>query len=102
LFSIWNESCQTSTPSREILKSKIMKACRSEPNWPPLWILAINFYLKFDPSKIKDLIYEALASCSFCKDIYMTAFQSGVFDEEELTDIYEMMVEKEIRLHTFI
>ena len=26
----------------------------------------------------------------------MTAFQS---DEEELTDIYEMMVEKEIRLH---
>lgn len=29
----------------------------------------------------------------------MTAFQSEVFDEEELTDIYEMMVEKEIRLH---
>ncbi|KAL8892557.1 MAG: hypothetical protein Q9215_000554 [Flavoplaca cf. flavocitrina] len=49
----------------------------------------------------RDVYYRAIRACPWAKGIWMLAFEylSGVMEEAELRGLYEMMVEKELRIH---
>ncbi|KAF9584551.1 hypothetical protein BGW38_006059 [Lunasporangiospora selenospora] len=53
------------------------------------------------PLKVKALLMRALNDCPWCKDLYMLAFEPRfrkLFTNVELEQIYETMLEKEIRV----
>ncbi|KAL8901900.1 MAG: hypothetical protein Q9192_000319 [Flavoplaca navasiana] len=49
----------------------------------------------------RDVYYRAIRACPWAKGIWMLAFEylTGVMEEAELRGVYEMMVEKELRIH---
>ena len=51
--------------------------------------------------RAREVYYRAIRACPWAKTIYMLAFEylSEVMEEGELRGIYEMMVERELRIH---
>lgn len=51
--------------------------------------------------RTRDLFYRAVRACPWVKEVYMLAFDylAEVMSEEELRGVYEMMLEKELRIH---
>ena len=67
-----------------------------------LWKLYFLFELSRDePEKAKNVFYRALRACPWVKELYMSAFEHlrTVMAETELRGVYELMVEKELRIH---
>ncbi|KAL8702256.1 MAG: hypothetical protein Q9224_000081 [Gallowayella concinna] len=54
-----------------------------------------------DLKRAREVFYRAISACPWAKEIYMLAFDYLVvgMSEAELTGIYDMMVEKELRIH---
>ncbi|KAL8675493.1 MAG: hypothetical protein Q9168_000005 [Polycauliona sp. 1 TL-2023] len=54
-----------------------------------------------DMKRARDVYYRAIKACTWAKGIYMLAFEylSEVMEAGELRGIYEMMGEKELRIH---
>ncbi|KAF9116677.1 hypothetical protein BGX27_000059 [Mortierella sp. AM989] len=52
-------------------------------------------------TRVKQLLLRALSDCPWCKDLYLIAFEPrmrGLFSLDELDQLYQTMLEKEIRL----
>ena len=66
-----------------------------------LWKWYFFFELE-DLSRAKDVFYRAIRACPWVKSLYLLAFEflSEVLGERELKGIYDLMVEKELRIHT--
>ncbi|CAG8472282.1 6023_t:CDS:2 [Acaulospora colombiana] len=80
-------------------------ACPSTKNSISLWALYINFEIKHDElRRAKTLYYRAIRECPWSKDLYLMAFRElkSQFNAEELDEIMNVMIEKEIRLRISI
>ncbi|KAI4176573.1 MAG: hypothetical protein LQ343_000864 [Gyalolechia ehrenbergii] len=67
-----------------------------------LWKLYFLFeYENGEMKRTRDLFYRAVRACPWVKEVYMLAFDylAEVMSEEELRGVYEMMLEKELRIH---
>ena len=79
-----------------------------------MWLLYINWEAGYgQPSKIKDLVFRAMRECPWSKgtlppnptvlkiDLAMLAFGSlsELFDKRDMSRVYDVMIEKELRLH---
>ncbi|CAJ0914258.1 933_t:CDS:2 [Entrophospora sp. SA101] len=75
--------------------------CPKTKNSISLWALYINYEIKHEQySKAKILYYNAIRECPWSKDLYMIAFRKlrSQFSTEELDEVMNVMLEKEIRL----
>ena len=67
-----------------------------------LWKLYFVFERdKGELQRAKVVFYRAMRACPWVKDIYMLAFEDlrDVMDERELMGVYDMLGEKELRIH---
>ncbi|KAL8842201.1 MAG: hypothetical protein Q9170_000607 [Blastenia crenularia] len=67
-----------------------------------LWKLYVMFeYEHGDMKRTRDVFYRALRACPWVKDLYMLAFEyfGDHMHEAELRGVYELMVEKDLRIH---
>jgi hypothetical protein len=76
-----------------------------------LWLLYIEFEARFgQPQRAKELVFRAIRECPWALgnllmklivDIAMTAFGMlrELFDSKEIGRVYNVMMEKEIRMH---
>lgn len=67
-----------------------------------LWKLYFLFEIsKNELKKAKSVFYRGVKACPWAKELYMIAFEylRTVMDESELTGLYELMVERELRIH---
>ncbi|KAL8706642.1 MAG: hypothetical protein Q9201_000339 [Fulgogasparrea decipioides] len=67
-----------------------------------LWKLYFLFeHRNRDPKRARDVLFRAIRACPWVKAIYMLAFEclGDEMGNEDLRGIYDMMVEKELRIH---
>lgn len=67
-----------------------------------LWKLYFHFELsRNELEKAKSVFYRGMKACPWAKELYMMAFEylSTVMGETELKGLYELMVERELRIH---
>lgn len=67
-----------------------------------LWKLYFLFELsRNELEKAKSVFYRGMKACPWAKEMYMMAFEylRSVMGETELRGLYELMVEKELRIH---
>lgn len=67
-----------------------------------LWKLYFLFeHRNADLSRARDVFYRAVMACPWAKQIYMLAFDylGDEMSEMELRGVYDMMVERELRIH---
>ncbi|CAG8688736.1 21252_t:CDS:10, partial [Cetraspora pellucida] len=79
--------------------------CITTRNSIALWILYINFEIKYgELNKVKAIYYRAIRECPWSKDLYMIAFKKlrAQFTSDELEEIMSVMLEKEIRIRVQI
>ena len=72
-----------------------------------LWKLYFQFELsRSEPERAKRVFWRSLGACPWAKDLYMLAFEhlrrEKVMDEADLRGVYDLMVEKELRVHVQI
>ncbi|KAL9952401.1 hypothetical protein ACROYT_G039651 [Oculina patagonica] len=61
-----------------------------------LWRMFMEFQSKHGQEKVKSVFYQALQDCPWAKVLYMDAVQKS---PDDIQDIVDLMIEKEIRLH---
>ncbi|MCJ1468795.1 hypothetical protein MMC07_007425 [Pseudocyphellaria aurata] len=67
-----------------------------------LWKLYFLFEIsRNELDKAKSVFYRGMKACPWAKELYMIAFEflKTVMEESELTGLYELMVQKELRIH---
>lgn len=67
-----------------------------------LWKLYFLFELsRNELEKAKSVFYRGMKACPWAKELYMIAFEylRTVMGETELRGLYELLVEKELRIH---
>lgn len=67
-----------------------------------LWKLYFLFELSRNKlEKAKSVFYRGMKACPWAKELYMIAFEylGTVMGETELRGLYELLVEKELRIH---
>lgn len=67
-----------------------------------LWKVYFLFELsRSELEKAKSVFYRGIKACPWAKELYMMAFEylRTVMGETELRGLYELMVEKELRIH---
>ena len=66
------------------------------------WYFLYEYY-QGDMATTKNVFWRAIKACPWVKELYMLAFEylsgQGGFRDEELRSIYELMTEKELRIH---
>ncbi|RIB25556.1 NRDE-2, necessary for RNA interference-domain-containing protein [Gigaspora rosea] len=75
--------------------------CSTTRHSVSLWILYINFEIKYgEMNKAKAIYYRAMRECPWSKDIYMIAFKKlrAQFSLDELEELMNVLLEKEIRI----
>ncbi|KAL8996961.1 MAG: hypothetical protein Q9169_003667 [Polycauliona sp. 2 TL-2023] len=78
------------------------RAAHSAGLWKWYFLYEIeNSKVKGDTKRAREVYYRAIRACPWAKGIYMLAFEylSEVLEAGELRGIYEMMMEKELRIH---
>lgn len=90
--------------NQNAIRGSFERALRSEgaAHSASLWRLYLLFeYENGDLKRTRNLFYRAVRACPWVKEIYMLAFDclANALPEEELRGVYEMMVEKELRIH---
>ena len=79
-------------------------ADRSGAHCPGIWKWYFLYeYNKRDLAAAKNVFWRAIKACPWVKEVYMLAFVhlsgEGGFSGDELRSIYELMTEKELRIH---
>ncbi|KAL8943211.1 MAG: hypothetical protein Q9216_001199 [Gyalolechia sp. 2 TL-2023] len=90
--------------NQNAIRGSFERAIRSEDaaHSASLWKLYFLFeHGNGDMKRTREIFYRAVRACPWVKEIYMMAFDYfvGIMSEEELRGVYEMMTEKELRVH---
>ncbi|KAI9102008.1 NRDE-2, necessary for RNA interference-domain-containing protein [Phlyctochytrium arcticum] len=106
-FAIWAELHQRQTFNVNLVRSLFERAlkCSSSRHSASLWSLYIQFEVQHgDESKSKTLFFRAIQECPWCKDLYLIPFSllRDVFAADELSEIFSLMEEKEIRIRNHL
>ncbi|KAF9991805.1 hypothetical protein BGZ79_003952, partial [Entomortierella chlamydospora] len=124
-YELWNQEPYNPHMVRSILESALETSKSSSfSSSPVLWFIYIELELRESarergsilsntkdkgskPSdvesstRVKQLLLRALNDCPWCKDLYLIAFEPrmrGLFSLDELDQLYQTMLEKEIRV----
>ncbi|KAG9291623.1 hypothetical protein G9A89_022042 [Geosiphon pyriformis] len=102
-FSIFVELYQHKPFNQHIVRSLFERAleCSTSRNSIALWILYLNFEIKYNRlDRAKALYFRAIRECPWSKEIYLFAFRvlRSIFTTDELDEVMNLMLEKEIRL----
>ncbi|KAF9380273.1 hypothetical protein BGX21_002410, partial [Mortierella sp. AD011] len=124
-YELWNQEPYNPHMVRSILESALETSKSSSfSSSPVLWLIYIELELRESarergstslntkdegckPSgvesntRVKQLLLRALNDCPWCKDLYLFAFEPrmrGLFSLDELDQLYQTMLEKEIRV----
>ncbi|KAL9030273.1 MAG: hypothetical protein Q9196_001586 [Gyalolechia fulgens] len=90
--------------NQNAIRGSFERALRSEDaaHSASLWKLYFLFeHENGEMKRARDLFHRAVRACPWVKDIYMLAFVylAEIMSEEERRGVYEMMMEKELRIH---
>ncbi|KAF9207642.1 hypothetical protein BGZ49_010829 [Haplosporangium sp. Z 27] len=123
-YELWNQDPYSPHMVRTILESMLDSSKSSSfSSSPALWLIYIELELREsaqergsssshykDKSKkldvesslrVKQLLLRAVNDCPWCKDLYLLAFEPrmrSLFSLDELDQLYQTMLEKEIRI----
>ncbi len=107
-FAIYSELHRTVTLGSNVstIRSTFERAVESDSgaHCAGLWKLYFLFeHSRYEAGKAKKVFWRGLRACPWAKDLYMLAFEymrgDEAMDEADLRGIYELLGEKELRVH---
>ena len=106
LFAIFNELNRTTTSgsNNNTIRNTFERAVasRAGAHSAAIWKLYVQFEIdRGDQAKAKAAWWRAVRACPWVKALWMMAFEElrAAMGQDELIGVYEMMEEKELRLH---
>ncbi|CAG8460298.1 12938_t:CDS:10 [Ambispora leptoticha] len=102
-FAVFAELHLQKTYNQHQIRALFERAleCPTTRHSVSIWSLYINFEIKHNrQDRAKALFFRAIRECPWSKDIYLLAFRRlrSHFSTEELEEVMNLMLEKEIRL----